>query len=162
MITFDKDDNPKKVRIVPQTEEAKEWCAMLPKASLRIRKGCERFALKAFSLWKEGQGTKNLAARMAAAKEAIDKEIRCSNATDPDSVAVVTCSALMKHVFRTNFKQAIVKTTKDNDMITIQLRAEGITAQGREHNIKKATAKAARAFVRVVEKQARRQNKETL
>lgn len=162
MITFEQDNNPKKVRIVPQTEEAKAWCAKLPQASLRIRKGCEKFALQAFSLWKEGQGTRNLTVRMAAVKAAIDKEIRCSNATDPDSVAVVTCSALMKHVFKINFKQAIVKVMNDNGMITVQLRAEGITAQGREHTIKKATAKAARAFVKVVEKQARRQNKEVL
>ena len=156
MISFESDPNKKKVRIVPQTAEAKAWCAQLPEASFRIKKGCEKFALKAFSLWKTGKGTKDLAARLKAAREAINKEIRASKATDPDSVDIVACSALMKHVFRRNFKDTIKRVTENEHSKIIQLGAEGLIAQGKGGTLKKAKAKAARAFIKVVEKQARR------
>lgn len=159
MIEFEEDTNPKKVRIIPKTEEAKAWCSQLPEASLRIRKGSEKFALRAFSLWKANKGTKDLEARLKAAREVLNKEIRASKATDPDSIDIVTCSALMKHVFKINFKDTIKRVTENEHSKIVQLGTEGLIAQGKGSTLKKAKAKAARAFIKVVEKQARKEVK---
>jgi hypothetical protein len=49
---FIADQNPKKVRIFPETDEEVAWVATLSEGSKRVKRGAERFVLKAFQEWR--------------------------------------------------------------------------------------------------------------
>lgn len=49
---FVTDVNPKKVRIEPETTDEITWVATLNEGSKRIKRGAERFVLKAFQEWR--------------------------------------------------------------------------------------------------------------
>ena len=49
---FVADPNPKKVRIIPETAEEVAWVATLNEGAKRIKRGAERFVLKAFNEWR--------------------------------------------------------------------------------------------------------------
>lgn len=50
---FVADPNPKKVRIEPETVEEAAWVATLSEGGKRVKRGAERFVLKAFNEWKQ-------------------------------------------------------------------------------------------------------------
>ena len=49
---FVADQNPKKVRIIPETAEEVAWVATLNEGAKRVKRGAERFVLSAFNEWR--------------------------------------------------------------------------------------------------------------
>ena len=49
---FVADPNPKKVRIVPESDDESAWVATLSEGGKRVKRGAERFVLKAFNEWR--------------------------------------------------------------------------------------------------------------
>ena len=157
-------ENSKKLFLEGETIEEQLWVSQLKESSKRIRKGCERYVLKAFDFWKAGRGTNNLDLRLSQAEKAIDEEVAnniAASTPDADGEAIIRCSALLHHVFNLNFKDCIKSSKKQHKdgIIVVQIVAEGLVSHGEAMTLKKAKAKAAKAFLRVVNKQARRSYK---
>lgn len=165
-LKFEQDsNNEKKLVIIGESERAKIWVSQLRKSSTRINKGCEHYVLKAFELWCQGRGTNNLALRLKQSEAAIAKEIAdnlAASKPDADGRALIECSALLHHVFRCNLKDCIRPSKKQyKDTIVVHIAVEGIVSQGAANTFKKAKARAAKAFLRVINKHAKREyNKE--
>ena len=153
-------NNEKKLVIEGQSERAKLWVSKLREGSKRINKGCEHYVLKAFNLWCKGKGTNNLALRLKQAQEAINKEVADNMAAskpDADGRALIECSALLHHVFKRNLKDCVRPSKKQyKNTIVVHIAVEGIVSQGASNTLKKAKAKAAKAFLRVIKKHIKR------
>ena len=154
-------NNEKKLIIEGQSERAKLWVSKLRESSKKINKGCEHYVLKAFNLWCQGRGTNNLALRLKQAEADIAKEVAdniASSKPSADSRAVIECSALLHHVFKCNLKDCIKPSKKQyKNTIVVHISVEGIVSQGAASTFKKARARAAKAFLRIINKHIKRE-----